>query len=526
MRLVDAGAAVRAADHRPHAQEGQRQEEDQQLHDSAQRPAKRDPVRAGRMLRINDTPARPLGRGVRLGAAVREVVRRRQAQRQRTTASTGTSRPASATGSPTTGRASPATPARSPTPSCSTRSAASRTRSRRSASGKGRPGRDLHADDPRAAGRDAGLRPHRRGALGRVRRLLAPMPWRDRINDAECKVLITADGGYRAAPPCRRSSPTPTRRSAPTAVGRARVVVKRGRRRRRDGRRARPLVARARRRPADDRLPAEPMDSEDLLYLLYTSGTTGKPKGIMHTTGGYLTQVAYTHGTSSTSSPRPTSTGARPTSAGSPATATSSTGRSRTGRPRSCTRARRLPRAGPLVADRRAKYGVTILYTAPTAIRAFMKWGDEPAPPSTTCRRCGCSAASASRSTPRRGCGTTSTSAAAAARSSTPGGRPRPAHDHDHARCPASPRPSPARHLPAPRHRADVVDEQGEPSASGGGGYLVLDRPWPAMLRGIWGDPERYRETYWSRFPGRTSPATAPSATRTATSGCSAASTT
>ena len=77
--------------------------------------------------------------------------------------------------------------------------------------------------------------------------------------------------------------------------------------------------------------PPEHMDSEDLLYLLYTSGTTAKPKGIMHTTGGYLTQVAFTHKYVFDLHPEPTSTGARPTSAGSPATATSSTARSTNG---------------------------------------------------------------------------------------------------------------------------------------------------------------------------------------------------
>ena len=81
---------------------------------------------------------------------------------------------------------------------------------------------------------------------------------------------------------------------------------------------------------ADDECPAEPLDAEHPLYILYTSGSTAKPKGILHTTGGYLTQVAWTHRTSSTSSPTRTSTGARPTSAGSPGTPTSSTGRSPT----------------------------------------------------------------------------------------------------------------------------------------------------------------------------------------------------
>ena len=182
---------------------------------------------------------------------------------------------------------------------------------------------------------------------------------------------------------------------------------------------------------ADGRRPtARPstMDSEDLLYLLYTSGTTAKPKGIMHTTGGYLTQVAFTHKYVFDLHPEtdvywcaadigwvtghsyivygPLTNGA--TSViyeGTPDTPGHATG------------------SWSIV----ERYGVTQLYTAPTAIRTFMKWGDAGAGDARPVVACGCSARSASRSTPRRGCGTTPTSAAAAARSSTRGGRPRPA---------------------------------------------------------------------------------------------------
>ena len=147
-------------------------------------------------------------------------------------------------------------------------------------------------------------------------------------------------------------------------------------------------------------------------------------------------------------------------------------------------------------------YGVTQLYTAPTAIRAFMKWGDEH-PQGTTCRRCGCSGPSVSRSTRRRGSGTT--------RSSVVG------------RCPIvdtwwqtetggimiSPLPGAtttkpgSATFPMPGVSADIVDDTGESVDVPGGGYLVLDRPWPSMLRGIWGDEQRYRDTYWSRFDGK-----------------------
>ena len=124
--------------------------------------------------------------------------------------------------------------------------------------------------------------------------------------------------------------------------------------------------------------PCEPMDSEDLLFLMYTSGTTAKPKGIVHTTAGYLVGAvddAPLH--LRPEAGRRTCTGAPPTSAGSPATATSSTGRSATGRRRSCTRARPTSRTRTAGGRSSRSTSVTILYTAPTAIRSHMKWGPE-----------------------------------------------------------------------------------------------------------------------------------------------------
>ena len=176
---------------------------------------------------------------------------------------------------------------------------------------------------------------------------------------------------------------------------------------------------------ADAECPCEPMDSEDLLYLLYTSGTTAKPKGIMHTTGGYLTQVAFTHkyvfdlkpdddvywcaadigwvtGHSYIVYGPLTNRATSVIYEGTPDTP----GRDR-------------------LWDIAERYGVTILYTAPTAIRTFMKWGSAGARAPRPDASSGCSARSASPSTPRRGCGTGPTSAAVAARSSTRGGRPR-----------------------------------------------------------------------------------------------------
>ena len=181
--------------------------------------------------------------------------------------------------------------------------------------------------------------------------------------------------------------------------------------------------------------PAEPMDSEDLLYLLYTSGTTAKPKGIMHTPAATSPRWRSPTSTCSTCTPTPTCTGARRHRMGHrPQLHRVRAPRQRLhvgdvrGTPDTCRPEFRSGDRAQWDKDRLwdiiERYGVTQLYTAPTAIRTFMRWGPS-GPAATTCRRCGCSARWASRSTPRRGCGTTSTSAAARARSSTPGGRPR-----------------------------------------------------------------------------------------------------
>ncbi|HEX6751925.1 MAG TPA: acetate--CoA ligase [Longimicrobium sp.] len=331
---------------------------------------------------------------------------------------------------------------------------------------------------------------------------------RDRIRDAEARVLITADGGYR------RGGTVALKRAADEAVEEEGgcptiqhvVVVRRhgaggeamGDAKMKDGRDVwwHDLVA-----GESEECPAEEMDSEDLLYILYTSGTTGKPKGIMHTTGGYLTQcyattkwvfdlkdddiywctadVGWVTGHSYIVY-GPLANGA--------------TVLMYEGAPDWPDRAR----FWKLIED----YRVTIFYTAPTAIRAFMKWGTEhPARHDLSSLRL----------------------------LGTVGEPINPEawiwyHKHiGHERCPIvdtwwqtetgaimiTPLPGVTETVPGsattpfPGIRAEILTLNGEVVPQGGG-FLALRRPWPSMLRGIWGDPERYRNTYWSKWEGKT----------------------
>jgi acetyl-CoA synthetase len=321
---------------------------------------------------------------------------------------------------------------------------------------------------------------------------------RDRINDAEAKVLITADGGYRrgevfALKPVADEALDET--PSITDV----VVVRRGGNEvpMQDGRDHwyHDLMA-----AADPECPAEPMDAEQLLFLLYTSGTTGKPKGIMHTSGGYLTQVAFTHkyvfdlhddDVYWCTADVGWITGHSYIVYGP--LANGATQVMYEGVPN-------FPgndRFWEII----EKYRVTKFYTAPTAIRTFMKWGThEPAKHDLSSLK-------------------------------VIGSVGEPINPeawmwyHEHiggGRCPVvdtwwqtetggmmiSPLPGAtttkpgSATFPLPGVGAELVDENGSP-VTRGGGYLTLTQPWPGMLRGIWGDPERYRDTYWSRFDGR-----------------------
>ena len=320
---------------------------------------------------------------------------------------------------------------------------------------------------------------------------------RDRILDATAKVLVTADGGYR------RGQILSLKHDADVALqgtpsiesvivfrrGVGQVHMMEGRdhwwHELMDG-------------VADHCWP-EPMDSEDLLYTLYTSGTTGKPKGIVHTTGGYMVgtystakwvfdlkeedvfwctaDIGWVTGHSYVVY-GPLANGATVVMyEGSPDWPDKD-------------------RFWQIVEE----LGVTIFYTAPTAIRAFMKWGAEwPAKRRLTSLRLLGSV------------GEPINPEAWIWYHKHIGGENCPIVDTwwqtETGQILISPlpgltvtRPGSATR-PLPGVTADIVDEKGE-SVPEGGGYLVLKRPWPGMLRGIYGDPERYRQQYWARFPG------------------------
>jgi acetyl-CoA synthetase len=321
-----------------------------------------------------------------------------------------------------------------------------------------------------------------------------------RIADAQAKVVITSDGGYR------RGTPSALKPAVDDALAAGESSVEKVLVIRRTGQdtpwtQGRDIWWDDALAAAADTHEAQPMEAEHPLFILYTSGTTGKPKGIFHTTGGYLTQAAYTNAVVHDVHPDtdvywctadigwvtghsyivygPMALGATQVMyEGTPDT----------------------PHQGrwwEIV----QQYGVTVLYTAPTAIRTFMKWGDAiPA-------------------------GFDLSSLRVLGSVGEPINPEAWMWYRDHiggGRCPIvdtwwqtetggimiSPLPGVTALKPGSAQRpipgigAEVVDDAGHAVPNGGGGYLVLNKPWPAMLRGIWGDPQRYRDTYWSRFEG------------------------
>ena len=321
----------------------------------------------------------------------------------------------------------------------------------------------------------------------------------DRINDAEAKVLITADGGYRRGE-VFALKPQADEAVATTPTITAVVVVKRGGNEV-DMQAGRDHWYHELMATADAVCPPEPMDSEQLLFLLYTSGTTGKPKGIMHTTGGYLTHVTYTHKYVFDLNPDkdifwctadvgwitghsyivygPLSNGATQVMyEGVP----------------------NYP-ANDRMWEIIEKYKVTIFYTAPTAIRTFMKWGvEEPAKHDLSSLRLLGSVGEPinpeawmwyHENIGRGNCPIVDTwwqtETGGIMISPLPGA--------------TTTKPGSAT-FPLPGIGAELLDDEGKP-VTHGGGYLTLTQPWPGMLRGIWKDPERFQDAYWSRFAGR-----------------------
>jgi acetyl-CoA synthetase len=319
---------------------------------------------------------------------------------------------------------------------------------------------------------------------------------RNRIDDAQAKLLITADGGYRRGKP---SALKPNADDGVAGTGIENVLVVR-----RTGEEIPWTEGRdvwwhdVVDRQSTSHTP-EFFDAEHPLYILYTSGTTAKPKGILHTSGGYLTQAAYTHSNVFDLKPDKDIFWCA-------ADIGWVTGHSYIVYGPLANRATEVMYEGTPDTPHQGrfweiidKYKVSILYTAPTTIRTFMKWGTAvPAKFDLSSLRL----------------------LGSVGEPINPEAWIWYRENIGHSNCPIvdtwwqtetggimiSPLPGVTSTKPGsamtalPGVSADVVDENGTPVPNGGGGYLVLTEPWPGMLRTIWGDDERFKDTYWSRF--------------------------
>ena len=321
---------------------------------------------------------------------------------------------------------------------------------------------------------------------------------RDRVNDCGCKLIVTADGGYRRGNEIKLK-PVVDEATAQTPSVENVVVFQR-------------TGSKIAMKPGRDHwwheivetvdanCPAVELDSEHPLFILYTSGTTGKPKGILHTTGGYLTQTAYTtklifdmkdEDVFWCSADIGWVTGHSYVVYG-PLT-NGATVFMYEGAPNHPD----FDRFWDMI----ERHRITIFYTAPTAIRAFLKWGErhplkhdlsslrligtvgEPINPEAWIWY--------NEIIGKRKCPIIDTwwqtETGSAMISPLPG---------------ATPTVPGTATRPLPGILVDVVNKAGEPVGTNEGGYLVIKHPWPSMLRTLWGDDERYKQTYWSEFPG------------------------
>ncbi|WP_019136211.1 acetate--CoA ligase [Cellulomonas massiliensis] len=321
-----------------------------------------------------------------------------------------------------------------------------------------------------------------------------------RILDAEAKLVVTADGGYR------RGAPSALKPAVDEALAKGETTVEHVLVVRRTGQdvdwtEGRDVWWSHVVDPASDQHVPVEVDAEHPLFILYTSGTTGKPKGIFHTTGGYLTQAAFTHLNVFDLKPEEDVYWCT-------ADIGWITGHTYVVYGPLVNGATQVIYEGTPDTPHRGrwweivqKYGVTILYTAPTAIRTCMKWGEEiPAQFDLSSLRVLGSVGEPINPEAwmwyRRVIGGDKapivdtwwqTETGAIMISPLPGV--------------TETKPGSAQ-VPLPGIAADVVDDDARSVPNGSGGYLVLTEPWPSMLRGIWGDLERYKDTYWSRFQG------------------------